>query len=114
MNFNQKRFDKELQRQIKQYQKELKELSDDELMLAHERIYDVPEQKQDAAFGAAILNEVNRRSAAASNTEEYKKWLNHGEKTERKAAQEIIDILSKSSDPKSQEVIRRLKQQLNQ
>ncbi len=114
MNFNQKRFDKELQRQIKQYQKELKELSDDELMLAHEHIYDVPEQKRDAAYMAAILNEVNIRSATASNTGEHEKWLKHNEKTEHKATQEIIDIFSQYSDPKSQEVVRRLKQQLNQ
>ena len=116
MGHAQNQFYEDLQRRIKEAKGQLRKLSDDELMRIHEGLYDEPEGKQDAAFMAAIYNEVRRRSIAAGwlwcrlfRRQEHEKWVAHNNKTEAKARQKIINVLQKYDDPSSQEAIRRLK-----
>ena len=114
-------YTKQLQARIKQIQKELKGLSDDELMHVHEALYSGLQKEPDAAYMAAALKEVDRRYLAAgwiwrrkSRPEEYQKWVDHKNKTEAMATKQIINNLSKYGDHKSQEVVKRMTEHLKQ
>lgn len=116
MSSDQNQFYAALQRRIKELQEQLRKLPDNELMRLHTGIYEEPKDKQDAALMAAIYNEVQRRSIAASwlwrrlfRRQKYEKWVAHNKITEAKATQQAINILQKYDDPDSQEAIRRLK-----
>ncbi|MCH8088623.1 MAG: hypothetical protein IH955_01255 [Chloroflexi bacterium] len=116
MGFDQDQFKVDMRRRIKERQEQLKELPDNELMRLSEGIYDLPEEKRDAALMAAAFNEVQRRSIAAGwfwrrwfKRQEYEKWVEHNKTTEAKATLEAIDIFQKYDDPKSQEAVRRLR-----
>lgn len=117
MYSDQEQFDADMRRRIRENEKQLKKLSDDELMRLHESIDYGPEGQQDAALMAAALREVDRRRWAAGwfwrrwfRPGEYRKWVDHMNATETKAAQQMIDIFEKYDDPTSQESVRRLQQ----
>jgi len=80
---------------------------------------DTPEEERDGHLMIAAFNEVRRRYVAAGwfwrrwfKPHEYRKWVDHTEATNRKAQQELIDVYEKYDDPKSREVVRRLKERM--
>lgn len=114
-------YTEQLKERIKQHQKSLKRLSDDELMHIHEGMHSDLQREPDAAYLVAVSREVDRRYLAAGwiwqrklKPEEYTKWVNHKNKTEAMAAKEIINDFSKYNDPKSQEVVKRMTEYLKQ
>ena len=114
-------YEKQLRARIKKNQKELRNLSDDELMHIHESLYSNLLNEPDAAYIVAVSKEVDRRYLAASwiwrrksKPEEYQKWVDNKNKTEVMATKHIINDLSKYSDQKSQEVVKRMTEHLKQ
>jgi len=110
---------KDLKKRIEQRQKELKNLSDEEIMCMHESIYEDLEKEPDGVLMVAITREVDRRFQATSwiwrrrsKPEECQKWIDHKRKTEAMATQYAIGLLSKSNAPQSQETVKRLKELL--
>ncbi|MFC1962465.1 hypothetical protein ACFLWB_00455 [Chloroflexota bacterium] len=110
--------DSDLRGRIKELQQELRRLSDEELMSAHEKACEESgDGKGNAAQLLATMNEVRRRYVAAAwfwrrrrNPDNYQKWVSHERKMELKTTQISIKDLRAPNDPKSQEILGKLKQ----
>ncbi len=110
--------DSDLRNRIEGLEQELRILSDEELMSAQEKaLKESGDGKGNAAQLVAAMNEVRRRHVAAAwfwrrwrNPDNYQKWVSHKRKMDLKATQIAIKDMRVSRDPKSEELVRRLKQ----
>ena len=117
MGFEEERFNREMQRRIKEKEEWLRSLPDDELMRVDLGIYQTPDKQRDAALMAAAIRQVQRREVSAGwfwrrwrKPAEYQKWLDHRTATEAAAKTNLIDVFRKYRDPQSQEVVRRMEE----
>lgn len=100
-----------LRQRVVDAQKELRKLSDEQLMRMDESLFSDPDKIQDPALMAASYNEVRRRFVAAGwiwkrlfKREEYEKWVQYNKKMEIRATQQLIGIMEKRDDERSHEV----------
>ena len=101
MNFDQDKYNTELQRRIKEQSVNVRHMPDNELRTVYDKMLDNPD-KQDAALMVACYREVERRSIAAGwfwkrwlNKREYKEWKDFNEKMETKAMRLALDSIQK-------------------
>ena len=90
-------------------------------MHIHEALCSGLQKETDAAYMAAVSKEVDRRYLAAGwiwrrklKPEEYRKWVNHKNRTEVMVTKQIISDFSKYNDQKSQEIVKRMTEHLKQ
>ena len=112
---------KQMQERIKQKRKEVKNLSDEELMKLHEALFTEVEEDPDPEFVTVIKKEIDKRYISASwiwkrksKPKEYQKWVDHEKKTEVMAARKVISKYSKYKDQESQDIVRKMEDRIKE
>ena len=112
---------KQMQERIKQKRKEVKKLSDEELMKLHEALFTEVEEDPDPEFVTVIKKEIDKRYISASwiwkrksKPKEYQKWVDHEKKTEVMAARKVISKYSKYKDQESQDIVRKMEDRIKE
>lgn len=101
MNFDQDKYNTELQQRIEKHAASVRHMPDNELKMVYERMHDNPD-KHDAALMIACYREVRRRYVEAGwfwkrwlNKKEYEEWKNFVERIEAKAMRSASDAIQK-------------------